>query len=246
MQSARRLRERVSATNPAFRSSSRFTEASGIASSLTTLQSWFGAGAEALVIDDGSADDTFEQAERYAARHAHVLVHRLPRHRGKGGAIRAAIPLVRADLVVLMDVDLAAFSIAQLVQRSVDGLATAEMVVGNRRHDGSYSSGSGAPVRFPLSPPSDRPRLQRVRALGAPRELARHAMRVAGIPPLWCLATIAPALSVEGFALDVEMLLVARALDVRLSEVPVDVGVTNRRRAASHCSRAPGRWHRTS
>ena len=197
-----------------------FNEGSRIASSLTTLESWFGAGAEVLVIDDGSADDTFEQAERYAARHAHVRVHRLPRHRGKGGAIRAAIPLVRADLVVLMDADLA-FD-RESVQRAVDGLATAEMVVGNRRHDGSYYS---VPVRlFGF--------LYRRHLIGLVfNAFVRSVVPVSlrdtqcGLKAFrrTCLATIAPALSVEGFALDVEMLLVARALDVRLSEVPVDV-----------------------
>ena len=36
-----------------------FNEGFRIASSLATLESWFGATAEILVIDDGSVDDTF-------------------------------------------------------------------------------------------------------------------------------------------------------------------------------------------
>lgn len=197
-----------------------FNEGPRIASSLATLESWFGAGAEVLVIDDGSVDDTFERAERYASLHPHVHVHRLPRHRGKGGAIRAAIPLVRSDLVVLMDADLA-FD-RESVQRALDGLATAEMVVGNRRHDGSRYS---VPVHlFGF--------LYRRHLVG----LIFNAFVRAVVPVSLrdtqcglkafrrtCLDKIAPTLSAEGFSLDVEMLLVAGALDVRLSEVPVDV-----------------------
>jgi glycosyltransferase involved in cell wall biosynthesis len=197
-----------------------FNEGFRIASSLATLESWFGDSAEVLVIDDGSVDDTFDQAERYASRHAHVRVHRVPRHRGKGGAVRAAIPLVRADVVVFMDADLA-FD-RESVQRALDGLAAAEMVVGNRRHDASSYS---VPVRlFGF--------LYRRHLVG----LLFNAIVRAVVPVSLrdtqcglkafrrtCLDRIAPALSVEGFALDVEILLVAKALDVRLTEIPVDV-----------------------
>jgi len=220
MQSARQLREHVSATPHVSFVLPCFNEGFRIASSLATLESWFGASAEVLVIDDGSVDDTFEQAGRYATLHPHVHVHRLPRHRGKGGAIRAAIPLVRADLVVLMDADLA-FD-RESVQRAVDGLATAEMVVGNRRHDGSYYS---VPVRlFGF--------LYRRHLVGLifnafVRSLVPVRLRdtQCGLKAFrrTCLDRIAPTLSAVGFALDVEMLLVASALDVRLSEVPVHV-----------------------
>src|SRR4029453_10123487 len=149
-----------------------------------------------------SVDDTFEQAERYANRHAHVRVHRVP-HRGKGGAIRAAIPLVRADMVVLIDADLA-FD-CESVQRALDGLATADMVVGNRRHDGSYYL---VPVRlFGF--------LYRRHLIGLVfNAFVRSVLHVSlrdtqcGLKAFrrTCLETIAPTLTAEGFALDVGML----------------------------------------
>jgi glycosyltransferase involved in cell wall biosynthesis len=197
-----------------------YNEGSRIASSLATLESWFGDSAEILVIDDGSVDDTVDQVERYASRHTHVRVHRMPRHRGKGGAVRAAIPLVRSDMVVFIDADLA-FD-RESVQRALDGLAAAEMVVGNRRHDASSYS---VPVRlFGF--------LYRRHLVG----LLFNAIVRAVVPVSLrdtqcglkafrrtCLDRIAPALSVEGFSLDVEILLVARGLDVRLAEIPVHV-----------------------
>jgi dolichyl-phosphate beta-glucosyltransferase len=197
-----------------------FNEGSRIASSLALLDSWFGASAEVLVIEDGSVDDTFERAERWASGHVHVRVHRLPRHRGKDAAVPAAIPLVGADLVVFIDADLA-FDL-ESVQRAVDALATADMVIGNRRHVGSYYA---VPVRlFGF--------LYRRHLVGLLfNAFVRSVVHVSqrdtqcGLKAFRraCLKTIAPGLSVEGFALDVEILLVARALNVRVAEVPVNV-----------------------
>jgi glycosyltransferase involved in cell wall biosynthesis len=197
-----------------------FNEGARIASSIATLQSWFGPSAEILVVDDGSADDTLVHAHQYAARHAHVRVHRMPRHRGKGAAVQAAIPLVRTELVVFMDADLA-FD-RESVERAIDGLATADMTIGNRRHEGSCYS---VPVRlFGF--------LYRRHLVGMifnmiVRALTRLDLRdtQCGLKAFRraCLVQVAPALRTDGFALDVELLIVARALDVRLSEVPVQV-----------------------
>ena len=196
-----------------------YNEGPRIGSSLATLESWFSGTAEILVVDDGSADDTAEHAERYAAAHPSVRVHRAL-HRGKGAAIRTAIPLVRGAAVVVMDADLA-FD-RDSVQRAVNALADAEMVVGNRRHHDSYYS---VPVRlFGF--------LYRRHLVGLLFNAFVRSLLQVGLRDTQCglkayrrswLERIAPALSVDGFALDVEILVVARALKVRLIEVPVQV-----------------------
>jgi glycosyltransferase involved in cell wall biosynthesis len=56
--------------------------------------------AQTIVIDDGSTDRSAELAQRDG-----VDVIR-QRHRGKGAAIRAAIPLVDGDIVVIQDADM--------------------------------------------------------------------------------------------------------------------------------------------
>jgi glycosyltransferase involved in cell wall biosynthesis len=141
-------------------------------------------------------------------------------HRGKGAALRAAIPLVRADAVVLIDADLA-FD-RDSVQRALEALATADMVVGNRRHHDSYYA---VPVRlFGF--------LYRRHLVGLVfnafvRSLLQVGLRdtQCGLKAFrrTCLERMAPALSIDGFAIDVEALVVARALGVRLAEVPVQV-----------------------
>ena len=108
-----------------------FNEGSRIIASLDTLESWFGANHQLLVVDDESADDTAAKVERYAEAHAHVRVHRVRPHRAKGGAVREAIPHVRTERAVFMVADLA-FD-RESVQRTLDALAEADVVVGNRR-----------------------------------------------------------------------------------------------------------------
>ncbi len=55
---------------------------------------------QVIVVDDGSSDDTAQIAERYDC-----LVIRQP-NRGKGAAIRAAIPHVDGEIAVIQDADM--------------------------------------------------------------------------------------------------------------------------------------------
>lgn len=194
-----------------------FNEGRRIAASLAALESWFGGAAEILVMDDGSEDDSADRAS--AAGADRVRVHRLP-HRGKGAAIRAAIPLIRRDRVVVMDADLA-FG-RESVVRALQALDTADMAIGNRRLPGSFYTVPVGLFRF----------LYRRHLMGL---LFSTFVRLAtGLPyrdtqcglkafRRSCLDRIAPALTVDGFALDAEMLVIAQALGTRVAEVPVHV-----------------------
>ncbi len=197
-----------------------FNEGSRIASTLATLQSWFDASTEILVVDDGSPDDTYAQAERYASGASNVRVHRAAEHRGKGHAIRAAIPLVRGDVVVFMDADLA-FD-RESAERAIDALASADIAIGNRRHDGSRYSVPVSVFGF----------LYRRHVAGLLFNAFVRALLQVGARDTQCglkgfrracLERMAPALSLDGFALDVEMLLVAKGLAATVREVPVNV-----------------------
>ena len=55
-----------------------------------------------VVVDDGSTDGTGELAERWAAEHAGEAVHVLRQeNRGKGAAVRAAIPHADGQIAVI-------------------------------------------------------------------------------------------------------------------------------------------------
>jgi dolichyl-phosphate beta-glucosyltransferase len=197
-----------------------FEEAAQIARSLATLDAWLGATAEVIVVDDGSPDGTAARAAAYPSKGLAVRVQRLDANRGKGHAIRSAVPLVRTDVVVVLDADLA-FDEAS-IRRAVDALQTCDLAVGNRRHVESRYS---VPVRlFGF--------LYRRHLVGLAFNAFVRALLPVALPDTQCglkafrreaLQRIAPWLTTDGFAIDVEMLLVARALGLRVHDVPVRV-----------------------
>ena len=60
---------------------------------------------QVIVVDDGSVDGTGDIVERWAESHDGVLLLRQA-NRGKGAAIRAAIPHLDADIAVIQDADM--------------------------------------------------------------------------------------------------------------------------------------------
>jgi glycosyltransferase involved in cell wall biosynthesis len=76
-----------------------YNEAATIGEVLSRIAA-LGLDAQVIVVDDGSTDDTAVIAEQHGAQ-----VLRQP-NRGKGAALRAAIPLVDGDIAVIQDADM--------------------------------------------------------------------------------------------------------------------------------------------
>jgi glycosyltransferase involved in cell wall biosynthesis len=85
---------------------------------------------QVIVVDDGSVDDTGAIAE---SKGAHVI--RQP-NRGKGAAIRAALPLVEGDIAVIQDADMEydPVEVPDLIEPIVRGAA--DVVFGSRLRGG--------------------------------------------------------------------------------------------------------------
>ena len=85
---------------------------------------------EVIVVNDGSTDLTAQVLSRLNDERVHVLSH--PVNRGKGAAIRTAIPHVHSDAVVIQDADLEydPADIQRLLGPIEDGLA--DVVYGSR------------------------------------------------------------------------------------------------------------------
>ena len=87
--------------------------------------------AQTIVVDDGSTDRSAELAQREG-----VTVIR-QEHRGKGAAIRAAIPLIDGDIVVIQDADME-YDPAEVpvliepIQRGVADVVFGSRLVGGR------------------------------------------------------------------------------------------------------------------
>ena len=199
-----------------------YNEAAGIVRSLRVLRAWFPGDTQILVIDDGSTDRTADLARQHAESQGdeRIHVHVRPANGGKGASIRAAIGPAAGEHVVLVDADLAfgRDSIAAVLQ----GLHGADIAIGNRRHVESRYS---VPVRlFGF--------LYRRHLVGLTfNALVRTAFGLSyrdtqcGLKAFrrGALERLGRALTIDGFAIDVEILLVARALGLRVTEVPVVV-----------------------
>jgi glycosyltransferase involved in cell wall biosynthesis len=81
-----------------------YNEAPTIAAVLEAVDA-LGLDAQIVVVDDGSTDDTAAIAERWAAGRDGFVLLRQP-NRGKGAAIRAAIPHADGDVIVIQDADM--------------------------------------------------------------------------------------------------------------------------------------------
>jgi glycosyltransferase involved in cell wall biosynthesis len=91
-------RPRVSFIVPAY------NEADTIAEVLARIE-MLDLDSQVVVVDDGSTDETAEIVERWTKEHPRTVLVR-QRNQGKGAAIRAAIPHVDRDIVVIQDADM--------------------------------------------------------------------------------------------------------------------------------------------
>ena len=108
-------------------------EAAGLRKVLPAIRALH-AGAELIVVDDGSTDDTVEVAKNFGAR-----VVRHPRSLGNGAAIKSGARAARGDVIVFMDAD--GQHKPEDISRLLDELnAGNDMVVGAR----SMASQAGA------------------------------------------------------------------------------------------------------
>jgi glycosyltransferase involved in cell wall biosynthesis len=73
---------------------------------LDTSLGLLGYDVEAVVVDDGSDDDTADLLEEFAAGHARFVVIRNP-HKGKAAAVSTGVMRSRGEFILFMDMDLA-------------------------------------------------------------------------------------------------------------------------------------------
>ncbi len=168
---------------------------------------------EIIVVDDGSDDDTVAVAEAVAGESPRVRVIELGRNRGKGAAVRAGMLAATGDRILFSDADLAT------PIEEVAGL-DAELDHG---YDIAIASRavSGSDIRVRQHPMRE--------LMGRAFNVFVRAIVLGGIKDTQCgfkLFTRAAAhdlfarATVDGFAFDVELLLLARGR-YRIAEVPV-------------------------
>jgi len=173
---------------------------------------------EIVVVDDGSDDDTRLRAMRYASRNSHVRVVGYERNMGKGFAVKTGFLNSRGKFIIFIDSDSeVSFNV---VNRYIEALKNADMVIGSKWHkdsvvDASFvrkllSRGFNVLVRVLVG-------LKVCDTQCGIKAVRREAFR-----------DIFRRLSVKRFAFDVELLVLAKFHGLRVVELPVKVTLKNR------------------
>jgi dolichyl-phosphate beta-glucosyltransferase len=173
-----------------------------------------GGSAEVLVVDDGSTDQTAQIAEELAAQHPMLHVLRQPRNIGKGAAVRRGVLESGGERVLFMDADLAT-PIEEVERLRIYLDQGYDVVIGSR---------GLAESDIRIRQPAFR------ELMGRTFNLMVRSLLLGGFRDTQCgfkLFTREAAQdlferqTLDGFAFDVEILLLAKDLGYRVREVPV-------------------------
>jgi len=199
-----------------------YNEARRLPQSIAALRDFFGASSwssgsfEVLIVVEHSTDGTLELARQATAEQAnfHILDNQV--HRGKGCAIRSGVRQARGAIIFYMDADLSvpleeipAF-LAHFQANPGD-----DVLLGSRQHALSRIERRQNLLRQSMGKTFNR--ILRTLSLIPFRDTqcGFKAFRRAAAQEIFALQTI------DGFAFDVEVILLAQALGYRIAELPV-------------------------
>ena len=192
-----------------------YDEEHRIGGSIDRVLSWSaerGVRLELIVVDDGSRDGTARLVESYAPRGVRLV--RLSANRGKGAALRAGVAASTGERVLISDADFST-PIAE-IDRLTPHLAEAEIVLGSRAADDA---------RITVHQPFWR------ELAGKSFNLAIRLLGVSGIRDSQCgfkllrgevARELFAEMTIDRFAFDVELILLARRRGYRVAEVGVE------------------------
>ena len=189
-----------------------YNEATRIGTTLEALAAATADDVEVIVVDDGSTDGTAEVAERLLEAAGHRRVLRLDRNQGKGAAVRAGVLAARGDTILYMDADLA--TDLEALPRFLLELEDADVVVGSRSVPGAVVK-QGTRDRVVMGRVFNR--LSRL-ATGVHIRDTQCGFKAFGGPAARTLFGLARC---DRFAFDVEVLVLAERLGLRVVERPV-------------------------
>ena len=193
-----------------------FNEAMRLPASLEQAEAYLqlqGTAFELLLVDDGSSDTTAELIRKAASANEHVQAVVLATNRGKGRAVAEGVARSRGGLVLISDADFSA-PIQEMPKLEAAIAAGADVAIGSRAKRGARE------VDQPLHR----------RLMGKSFNLLVQGLLLPGIWDTQCgfklfrgnvARELFGRLRTDGFAYDVEILLLATRSGYRISEVPV-------------------------
>jgi dolichyl-phosphate beta-glucosyltransferase len=193
-----------------------YNEEARIGSTLLELQTYLSATPwdwEVRVVDDGSVDGSCAVVEERAGQNERIVLQREP-HRGKGGAVRAGLLASRGAYRFICDADLS-MPVAELARFLPPRLTDFDVAIGSREGHGARRIGE------PL-----------IRHLaGRAFNFTVQQLSVRGINDTQCgfkmftaraAQAIFPHVTIDGWAFDVEVLVIARERRFKIVEVPIE------------------------
>lgn len=193
-----------------------FNEARRIGATLDQLTTFLAAQPwtwQIRVVDDGSTDETTAIVLAAARADARIVLQREP-HRGKGGAVKAGLTAATGAFRFMCDADLS-MPPQELARFLPPVLTGCDVAIGSR--EGAGARRVGEPWRR--------------HAVGRVFNYAIRGLVVPGIADTQCgfklftaesVRAIFPHATLDGWAFDVEVLCIARALGLRIVEVPIE------------------------
>ena len=169
---------------------------------------------EMMVVSDGSSDKTDSMVDAFAAKHPNARLIAYKPNQGKGNAVRVGMLAAKGERVLFMDADLATPpGETEKVMGHMD--KGADVVIGSRPLKESKLE-----VRQPLHR----------EAFGRMSNMIVQAVGVHGIKDTQCgfklftqkaAKDIFSRCKMNGFSFDMEALMIARDLGLRIDEVPI-------------------------
>lgn len=197
-----------------------YNEARRLPPTMTALAEFFGnftRSYEVLIVVEKSRDGTLEIAAGLALQQAHFQVIDSGPQRGKGHAVRTGMQRARGEIVFYMDADLSVplREIPAFLQRFEEA-PEVDVILGNRQHAASRIVRRQSPLRERMGKLFNR--VLQILALVDWRDTqcGFKAFRRQSCREIFARQ------SIDGFAFDVEVLLLAERLGFSVEDLPVE------------------------
>jgi dolichyl-phosphate beta-glucosyltransferase len=169
---------------------------------------------EVIVVDDGSTDDTLKQVALAAHQDPRIRLLPFSTNRGKGFVVRQGVLEARGDAVLFTDADLS--TPVEEIEKGLAGLEEGyPVVIASRRHPDSV-------IALPQNRARD--------AIGRLFNLVVRTLLSLRLRDTQCgfkcfsreaARKIFSLARIDGYAFDVEIIIIARRLGYRIKEIPV-------------------------